>query len=169
MEETGIIRRLDALGRIVIPREFRKLNRIEVGDPIEMRALSNGEIIIRKVDISAQLRSVGLMALAPLSEHTDKLIGVCSADKWLEFSRKCALSGEELPEHIAKAADSRKSSFIACEGLQCGASHAAVYPIFGETGIFGAYVLFTDSEPTPAEKSLLETVAAFTGKTLQKF
>ncbi len=171
MEETGIIRRLDALGRIVIPREFRKLNRIEVGDPVEMRALSDGEILLRKVDMSAQLRSLGQMALPLLADKVDKLIGVCSQEEWLQFSARCEFEGEELPAPLAKAVTERKSSVVACDGQDKRAltKYVAIYPIFGDTGVFGAYALFTDTEPTATEKALFETMAGFTGKSLQKF
>lgn len=173
MEETGIIRRLDALGRIVIPREFRKLNRIEVGDPLEMRALSSGEILIRKVDLSAQLKSVGAIALSVLSEHTDKPLGVCSNEEWLEFSGsgKHELTGEELSEEAKTAASEQKSTVLSCAeaGIKFRSKFAAFYPVFGETGVFGALVLFTDEEPDQTEKALMKTAARFTGKSMQKF
>ena len=171
MEETGIIRRLDALGRIVIPREFRKLNRIEVGDPLEMRAHDSGEIVIRKVDIASQLKSVGSMAIDALSEKTDKLIGVCSTDRWLEFSSKCKFSGEDLPEKIASAVTKQKSTVIKSgeDAEQAVTKYVAIYPVYGDTGSFGAFALFSDSEPSSDEKNLFETMALFTGKSLQKF
>lgn len=167
MEERGIIRRLDALGRIVIPREFRKLNRIEVGDPLEMRALADGDIIISKVDLSAQLKSAGTLALEALDRHTDKLIGVCSGDSWLMFSGKCSLGDFDLPSQLMSALDGRRSSVVEYDG--CGTRYAAVYPIFGDTGVFGGLVLFTDAVPTEAENALMETVASLTGKSLQTF
>lgn len=171
MEETGIIRRLDALGRIVIPREFRKLNRIEVGDPIEMRALAGGEIVIRKVDVASQLKTVGSLALSALSEKIDKLIGVCSLEQWLQFSGKCEFEGEELPKAIADAVNDTRSSVVKCdaEDKRAITKYVAVYPVYGETGVFGAFALFTDSEPDQSEKNLMETIAVFTGKSLQTF
>ncbi|MDE6399224.1 MAG: AbrB/MazE/SpoVT family DNA-binding domain-containing protein, partial [Clostridiales bacterium] len=100
MEETGIIRRLDALGRIVIPREFRKLHRIEVGDPLEMRANASGEITIRKVDVSAQLKSVGALAISALTPHIDTQLAVCSCEDWLLFSGGKSVKQPELPEAL---------------------------------------------------------------------
>ena len=171
MEEMGIIRRLDALGRIVIPREFRKLNRIEVGDPLEMRALSTGEILIGKVDLSAQLKSVGALAIASVREHTDKLIGVCSPDTWLDFSTRCEFRGKELPEKLAAAVREHKSSVIKCDesDKKAVARYVAIYPVYGDTGVFGALALFTDTEPNETERTLMEAVASFTGKSMQKF
>ena len=47
MKSTGIVRNLDALGRVVLPMEMRKLLGIEPKDPIEI-FMENGEIVLRK-------------------------------------------------------------------------------------------------------------------------
>ncbi len=173
MEETGIIRRLDALGRVVIPREFRKLNRIEVGDPLEIKALGSGEIIVKKVDLSSQLKSVGALAISALGLHTNKTIGVCSPEEWLDFSvgGKFGHSGTPLSDAAARAVMSPKSKVLKCAdaGISSKNALAAFYPVYGDTGIFGALVLFTDTEPNETENMLMETVAQFTGKSMQKF
>ena len=48
MKATGIVRRIDDLGRIVIPKEIRRYLSIKEGDPLEVQYNRNGEIIIRK-------------------------------------------------------------------------------------------------------------------------
>ena len=48
MKATGVIRRLDDLGRIVIPKEIRRTFRIREGDPMEIFTNRNGEIILKK-------------------------------------------------------------------------------------------------------------------------
>lgn len=50
MKPKGVIRRVDHLGRVVIPIDFRRANYIQDGDPIEMYTNANNEIIIRKYD-----------------------------------------------------------------------------------------------------------------------
>lgn len=172
MEEMGIIRRLDALGRVVIPREFRKLNRIEVGDPLEIRALEGGEILVKKVDLSAQLKSVGAMAVTVLGEQIDKAVGVCTPQEWLLFSDSGnSLEGCELSETASEAVNAQRKKTVKCSdaGIEDKAKYAVFYPILGDTGVFGALVLFTDSDTTAAEDMLLETVARFSGKSMQKF
>ncbi|MCL2798358.1 MAG: AbrB/MazE/SpoVT family DNA-binding domain-containing protein, partial [Firmicutes bacterium] len=47
MKVTGIIRKLDMLGRIVIPREYRKMLKIREADPLEIIAMDNGDILVR--------------------------------------------------------------------------------------------------------------------------
>mgnify|MGYP003301671215 CR=1 FL=1 len=50
MKATGIVRRIDDLGRVVIPKEIRKTLRIREGDPLEIFTAKDGEIILRIVD-----------------------------------------------------------------------------------------------------------------------
>lgn len=48
MKATGIVRRVDELGRIVIPKELRRMLGIQESDPVEIFTGDNGEIILRK-------------------------------------------------------------------------------------------------------------------------
>ena len=48
MKATGIVRRIDDLGRVVVPKEIRRVLRIREGDPLEIYTNSSGEIILKK-------------------------------------------------------------------------------------------------------------------------
>ena len=48
MKATGIVRRIDDLGRVVVPKEIRRTLKIREGDPIEIFTEKDGEIILRK-------------------------------------------------------------------------------------------------------------------------
>ena len=48
MKATGIVRRIDDLGRVVIPKEIRRILRIREGDPLEIYTSNNGEVILKK-------------------------------------------------------------------------------------------------------------------------
>lgn len=50
MKATGIIRRIDDLGRIVIPKEIRRAMRIKEGDALEIFTTSNGEIVLKSIE-----------------------------------------------------------------------------------------------------------------------
>lgn len=173
MEQMGIVRRLDALGRVVIPREFRKLNHIEVGDPLEIRALANGDILVRKVDLSAQLRSIGAIALSSLAPHTHNTVGVCTPEEWLMFSAAVSglADGTELGEAAKNIVAAQKNTVVTCAeaGISCKKKYAAFYPAYGDTGVFGALVMFADEQPTESENVLMDTVARFVGKSMQNF
>lgn len=48
MKATGIVRRIDDLGRVVIPKEIRRTMRIREGDPLEIYTSNEGEVIFKK-------------------------------------------------------------------------------------------------------------------------
>ena len=48
MKATGIVRRIDDLGRVVIPKEIRRTMRIREGDPLEIYTDNGGEVIFKK-------------------------------------------------------------------------------------------------------------------------
>ena len=48
MKATGVVRRIDELGRIVVPKEIRRVMRIREGDPLEIFTDKDGEIILKK-------------------------------------------------------------------------------------------------------------------------
>ncbi|MEG1705731.1 MAG: stage V sporulation T C-terminal domain-containing protein [Clostridia bacterium] len=58
MKATGIVRKIDDLGRIVIPKEIRKALRIRIGDPLEIYVERNGEIILKKYKPLGDLLSI---------------------------------------------------------------------------------------------------------------
>ena len=50
MATNGVIRRIDHLGRVVIPKDFRRANQLQDGDPVEIFTNAESEIVIRKFD-----------------------------------------------------------------------------------------------------------------------
>lgn len=83
METNGIIRRIDDLGRIVIPREYRKALGIDVGDPMEICATGGGEILIKKVNTSGELVKFGKKLFSAAHEETGGTVGLCDGEKWV--------------------------------------------------------------------------------------
>ena len=57
MKATGIVRRIDDLGRVVIPKEIRRTMRIREGDPGEIFTAANGEVIFKKYSPMGELYS----------------------------------------------------------------------------------------------------------------
>ena len=61
MKATGIVRRIDDLGRVVIPKEIRRTLRIREGDPLEIYTDREGEVILKKYWIISSLQNNMLM------------------------------------------------------------------------------------------------------------
>ena len=58
MKATGIVRRIDDLGRVVVPKEIRRVLRIREGDPLEIYTSNSGEVILKNILPSANLASL---------------------------------------------------------------------------------------------------------------
>lgn len=58
MKATGIVRRIDDLGRIVIPKEIRRAYNLREGDPVEFYSDKNGEIILKKYDTEPEITAL---------------------------------------------------------------------------------------------------------------
>ena len=63
MKATGIVRRIDDLGRVVIPKEIRRTMRIREGDPLEIYTSRDGEVIFKKYSIAVSGEQIGPEAL----------------------------------------------------------------------------------------------------------
>ena len=77
MKATGIVRRIDDLGRVVIPKEIRRTMRIKEGDPLEIFVDREGEVILKKYSPISELGDFAREYAGALSETlgTTVLIG----------------------------------------------------------------------------------------------
>ncbi len=80
MKATGIVRRIDDLGRVVIPKEIRRTMRIREGDPLEIYTDRNGEVIFKKYSPMGDLNTF----VSQLCDSVSKTIGtscvICDRD-----------------------------------------------------------------------------------------
>ena len=83
MKATGIVRRIDELGRVVIPKEIRRTQRIRQGDPLEIFTTGDGEVIFKKYSPVGELQGVAVQYAEVLSRSFaggEDLEGVAAAD-----------------------------------------------------------------------------------------
>ena len=81
MKETGIVRKLDNLGRLVIPKEIRRCMRIKEGSPIEFGLLSTGEIVLCKYSLVNQISDFSSDFCEILNETFDCITLIGDRDK----------------------------------------------------------------------------------------
>lgn len=109
MKATGIVRRIDDLGRIVIPKEIRRTQRIHEGDPIEIYTNREGEIMLKKYSPLAELGEFAKDYADSLFSVTGGL--VCITDRELVVAaagpKKKEYEGKELTADIEKIIESR--------------------------------------------------------------
>ncbi len=168
METKGIIRRLDDLGRIVVPKEYRRMLKIELGDPLEIFTLSNGDIVLRRFDMSAAVKNEGELAAAALENETGRTVLVADKTHFVAGAGKgrSDLIGTKLsPAMIDAMNDFRSintSAFNDSLGVgleRSGFQYVAFSPITNNSMGYGALAMFAD-EPIPEEEARLTRLTA---------
>ena len=81
MKATGIVRRIDDLGRVVIPKEIRRTLRIREGDPLEIFTDREGEVILKKYSPIGELSSFARQYAESLAQTISCLVCVCDMDQ----------------------------------------------------------------------------------------
>ena len=79
MQDTGIVRRIDELGRVVIPKELRKTLRIREGDPLEIYT-NKDELVFRKYSPISAINGYAEAVADGISELTEKVCMITDTD-----------------------------------------------------------------------------------------
>ncbi|MEG1062079.1 MAG: stage V sporulation T C-terminal domain-containing protein, partial [Oscillospiraceae bacterium] len=86
MKATGIVRRIDDLGRVVIPKEIRRTMRIREGDPLEIYTNSEGEVIFKKYSPIGEMASFAGQYADVLHKIAELPAIVCDRDHVIAVS-----------------------------------------------------------------------------------
>ena len=177
MKATGIVRRIDDLGRVVIPKEIRRTMRIREGDPLEIYTDAGGEVIFKKYSPVGELSSYASQYAEALRQETDLAILICDRDRCVAAA---GVSKKETVEHrispeLENVIESRKtfigtkqSEAFALEGAQRRICVAV--PIVSAGDISGAVVLSDTAERQEASESdvkLAAVAAGFLGRLME--
>lgn len=93
MKATGIVRRIDDLGRVVVPKEIRRTLRIREGDPLEIFTDREGEIILKKYSPIGELGTFAQQYADSLAQTTGYVVCVTDRDTVIA----CAGNGKRIP------------------------------------------------------------------------
>lgn len=80
MKATGIVRRIDDLGRVVIPKEIRRTLRIREGDPLEIYTDRDGEVIFKKYSPMGEMSAVSAELAEALARTAGMSCAICDRD-----------------------------------------------------------------------------------------
>ena len=165
MKATGIVRRIDELGRVVIPKEIRRTQRIRRGDPLEIFTTGDGEVIFKKYSPVGELQGVAVQYAEVLSRSFALTAFVADRDRILAAagSGRRDLADRSVSQPLEKVMESRKPYLsdgdpehvlLPCEGslrpLLCA------WPIIAAGDVTGAVGLLAEdrtqqARPCPAE------------------
>ncbi len=111
MKATGVVRRIDDLGRIVIPKEIRKTLRIKEGSPLEIFTEKEGDIILRKYSPIGEISSFSSEYAESLAKITDLIAIITDKDIVIACSgtQKKDLLEQKISSELEKIIDKRES------------------------------------------------------------
>lgn len=172
MKSTGMVRRIDELGRVVIPKEIRKTLRIKSGDPMEI-CTERDELIFKKYSPVAALEGIGEAVCKSVNESTGKTVLLCDMDSVMVAVGGCKnLVGKTLSGEIDKLVRERRI-FIAdskdggkiyeiVRGEPLEYRYQAFIPIVENSGdIIGVMILLgNDGEPRDSTELKLAKMGA---------
>ena len=181
MKATGIVRRIDDLGRVVIPKEIRRTMRIREGDPLEIYTDRDGEVIFKKYSPIGELSEFASQYAETLHKTGGFAVAICDRDAVIAcaglpkrelFEKRLSAELESIIEKRAlytfeggkeklRVTPDATSHFISC-----------AMPIISEGDIAGCVISLCEDGSQRAldvslEKKLITTAAVFLGKQLE--
>ena len=179
MKATGIVRRIDDLGRVVIPKEIRRTLRIREGDPLEIYTERDGEVIFKKYSPMGDLSQMAGQICEAMGRNTGHIAAVCDRDTLIAvhgaqkrelLDKRCSAELEQLMElrraYRYQTGDSMLRPTESTERYHLGAAS----PIISEGDLMGCVMLLLEAGDEPlgeADQKLVQTVSGFLGKQLE--
>lgn len=179
MKATGIVRRIDDLGRVVVPKEIRRTLRIREGDPLEIFVDRNGEIILKKYSPMGEMNTFAREYGESLYETTNHIAVITDKDAVIAVSgiSKNDYLSKDIGELIEDAMADRRTIFEpeGCKaelvrGLIENQPAFVIAPIVAGGDPIGAVVLIAKDKSytmNVLEKKMAETAASFLSKQQQ--
>ena len=175
MKATGIVRRIDDLGRVVIPKEIRRTMRIREGDPLEIYTNADGEVIFKKYSAIGELGESATQVADIMHKlagcpvvvfDRDHVVATSGVTKREFQERRVSPELEELMENRRQYfADDPSRKLCPVEGME--QPSLAAMPILSAGDVTGAVAfLSSGGKQTVSElqKSLVNAAAQFLGR-----
>ena len=177
MKATGIVRRIDDLGRVVVPKEIRRTLRIREGDPLEIFTDKEGEIILKKYSPIGELSAFAKQYAESLSQMLGCLAGICDMDqvvaatgngkKELQDEDITRELGEFLKERKTRNAKAGEKKYVPVVSKTEPYSQEVISPILCAGDVIGAVLLLNmDQKDLFEEREIC--LAEYTAKVLGK-
>ena len=179
MKATGIVRRVDDLGRIVIPQEIRRTLRIREGDPLEIYTEKDGGVIFRKYSPMGDLQEFAADMCESIGSATGHIAAVADRDSIIALHGipKRELMDKPNSPELEKLMEQRKNYLFQIGDSPIPAADGfdkyhlgAVSPILSQGDLMGCVMLLLGENDSPlqeADQYLARTAAGFLGRQME--
>ncbi len=174
MKATGIVRRIDDLGRVVIPKEIRRTMRIREGDPLEIYTDANGLVIFKKYSPIGEMSAFASQYCEALSGGTVLGVAISDCDKFISAAgmpKKEAIGIAVAPE-LDSLIRERRTVTSGLEKIKVAErSMLAMAPIISAGDVMGCVALFgseMSATLSEADIKLISVAASFLGRLMEE-
>ncbi|WP_313894781.1 stage V sporulation protein T [Psychrobacillus sp.] len=177
MKATGIVRRIDDLGRVVIPKEIRRTLRIREGDPLEIFTDREGEVILKKYSPISELSEFAkeyaetlyeTLGTPVLISDRDEMIAVAGLSKKDYMNRRLSPDVEEIVSKRSIVSEKLENSIEWVPGVFESVKSYCIAPIIASGDPIGAVFLLSKVHFIgEAELKAVETAANFLAKQME--
>ena len=182
MKATGIVRRIDDLGRVVVPKEIRRTLRIREGDPLEIFTDREGEIILKKYSPIGELGQFAKQYADALAQSTGHIIAITDKDQFIAVagSTKKELLSKGISHDLEEVINERENVIASREDKNfvkiineddSEYLYQVIYPIISEGDAIGSVIILSKDSKTKfgdTELKLASTAAAFLGRQMEQ-
>ena len=167
MKSTGVVRRIDELGRIVLPKEIRKVLKIKAGDNLEI-FMNDKDIVLSKYNIFDDKKDLFDMLANSVLGYTKKSFIITDTSRIVAGSKY--LIDKEVSDDLDTLMFSRNSKIGNKEICICSnvlSSHYCYSSIVSNSDVCGIVVIFGDTI-TPSDFELCKFISRFISKYLEE-
>ncbi|NLJ71813.1 MAG: stage V sporulation protein T [Syntrophomonadaceae bacterium] len=187
MKATGIVRRIDDLGRVVIPKEIRRTLRIREGDPLEIFVDREGEVILKKYSPIGELGDFAKEYADALHETTGHISIIADRDVVIAVagSNKREFMGKPIGNAVERAFEERNTLImqeitdlddenmhvIESDGREYSVKSQVIAPIISQGDTIGSVIILSKEANVKLgdmEIKLAETAAGFLAKQMEE-
>ena len=167
MKATGIVRRIDDLGRIVIPKEIRRTLRIRETDPMEIYTDMDGQIVLKKYSPMADVSEFAVEYAESIAQNTGMTIAITDRDCVIAAAgtQKKNVQGKHITKELNDIMDKRQSVVASASENDCESE--VISPIICAGDVLGMVIMFGNDKKQKlgeSEKRIVKVAADFLGR-----
>lgn len=166
MKATGVVRRIDDLGRIVIPKELRRTLKIREGDQLEISVDQGGYISLKKFSPLGDISNIGNAYIDALRKYIDHKIIITDMESIVSMSKDLSKKiddkklTKEIEDIIISKKETKLNSIQLTNSFSCD-SFCYIKPLIAYGDCLGSVIILSKEELTDIDLSYIDILSSF--------